>query len=218
MTTKPERQAPPLDYERDPRAITRQSLAMIADEVDVASVPADLADVALRLVHAGAQPDLVGALRWSPDAGARGRAALAAGAPILVDAAMVADGIARSRLPAANTVMCTAGLGTVASLARRRATTRSAAAVELWPPWLAGAVVAIGNAPTALFRLLDGLAAGWPRPALILGFPVGYVGAAAAKAALGERAGDVPYVTLAGRFGGSALAAAAVNALARSAP
>ena len=217
MTAQP-RDPPPLACERDPKAITRQSLAMIAGEVDVSTVPADLADVALRLVHASAQPGLLAALRWSPDAGTRGRAALAAGAPILVDARMVADGITRPRLPTANTVMCTAGLGTVAGLARRRGTTRSAAAVELWPPWLAGAVVAIGNAPTALFRLLEGLASGWPRPALILGFPVGYVGAAEAKAVLGERAGDVPYVTLAGRGGGSALAAAAVNALARSAP
>lgn len=207
-----------LDYEHDPAAITRRSFAAIAAATDVAALPEDLHDLALRLVHAGAQPDLIADLRWSTGAGARGRKALTAGAAILVDSRMVADGITRPRLPAANVVMCTLGLGTVAGLAARRGTTRSAAAVELWPPWLAGAVVAIGNAPTALFRLLEGLAAGWPRPAVILGFPVGFIGAAEAKAALLETAGDVPYVTLAGRHGGSAMAAAAVNALAGPAP
>jgi precorrin-8X/cobalt-precorrin-8 methylmutase len=126
---------------------------------------------------------------------------------------MVAQGIIRDRLPAANPVICTLGLGGVAGAAARAGTTRSAAAVDLWQPWLDGAVVAIGNAPTALFRLLEGLAAGWPRPALILGFPVGYVGAAEAKDALAAT-GDVPFVSMTGRRGGSALAAAAVTALA----
>ena len=138
------------------------------------------------------------------------------GAPILVDARMLADGIIRRALPADNRVICTLGLGNVAGNAQRTGTTRSAAAVELWESFLDGAVVVIGNAPTALFRLLEGLEAGWAKPALIIGMPVGYVGAAESKAAL-TAAAPVPYIALQGRRGGSAVAAASINALARTA-
>jgi precorrin-8X/cobalt-precorrin-8 methylmutase len=200
---------------RSPEAITARSFAMIDDVLDLTGVAGDLHGVAARLVHSSGDPAIVGLLRASEGAAARGVAALAAGATVLVDAEMVARGITRRLLPAGNTVMCTLGLGTVAGAAARDETTRSAAAVELWPPWLDGAVVAIGNAPTALMRLLDGLEAGWPRPALIVGFPVGFVGAAEAKDALAEAGeGLGVYITLTGRAGGSALAAAAVNALA----
>lgn len=202
------------DYLRDPAEIYRRSFATIAEETDLTPVPDDLRAVALRIVHACGDPAAIDDLAWSDGAGAAGRTALAAGAAILVDAGMVAQGIVRDRLPAANPVICTLALGTVTGTARRLETTRSAAAVDLWQPWLDGAVVAIGNAPTALFRLLEGLDAGWPKPALILGFPVGYIGAAEAKAALAERHG-IAFVTLRGRRGGSALAAAAVNALAK---
>src|SRR6185437_5757938 len=151
---------------------------------------------------------------FSPDAIAKGQAALNAGAPILVDAAMVAEGIIRRRLPAENPVLCTLGDPSVPVLAARLGTTRAAAAVELWRPHLGGAIVAIGNAPTALFRLLELLEEGAPPPALVLGFPVGFVGAAEAKAALATNPPGLPFIALAGRRGGSALAAAAVNALA----
>jgi precorrin-8X/cobalt-precorrin-8 methylmutase len=205
------------DYLRDPAEIYRRSFAAIEGEADLSRVPDDLRALALRLVHACGEPGIVDALAWSDGAGAAGRAALAAGAPILVDTGMVAQGIARDRLPAANPVICTLGLGPVAGAAQRAGTTRAAAAVALWRPWLAGAVVAIGNAPTALFRLLEGLAnERWPNPALVLGFPVGYVGAAESRSALAAIEG-LPFVTLAGRRGGSALAAAAVNALAAEA-
>lgn len=201
-------------YLRDPEEIRRRSLALIRAETDLSGVPQDLEALALRLVHASALPEIVPDLAWSAGAGEAGRAALAAGAPVLVDVEMVAQGIIKEALPAANEVVCTLGDDAVAGLAKAQGTTRSAAAVELWPPRLAGAVVAIGNAPTALFRLLELLAEGAPRPALILGFPVGFVGAAESKAALAEHARGVPYVTLLGRLGGSAMAAAAVNALA----
>mgnify|MGYP002640503441 CR=1 FL=1 len=208
--------APHFDYLRDPAEIYRRSFAAIEAEADLSCVPDDLRPLALRLIHACGDPAALDDLVWSDGAGSAGRAALAAGAPVLVDAGMVAQGIVRDRLPAANPVLCTLGLGPVAGAAQRAGTTRSAAAVELWRPWLGGAVVAIGNAPTALFRLLEGLYEGWPKPALILGFPVGYIGAAEAKAALAATA-DIPFVTLTGRRGGSALAAASVNALAAEA-
>jgi precorrin-8X/cobalt-precorrin-8 methylmutase len=201
------------DWLRDSAEIYRRSFAMIEAETDLSRLPADLHALALRLVHACGDPAALDDLAWSDGAVGAGRAALAKGAPVLADAGMVAQGIIRDRLPAANPVLCTLGLGGVAGMAARDATTRSAAAVAVWQPWLAGAVVAIGNAPTALFRLLDGLASGWPKPALIVGFPVGYVGAAEAKAALAATDG-LAFITLGGRRGGSALAAAAVNALA----
>ena len=202
------------DYLRDPDAIYAASFAAIDDDTDLSAIPADLHDIARRLVHAIGDPDLVADFVASAEAGQAGRAALTTGAPILTDSRMLADGIIRPRLPAGNRVICTLGLGSVAGNATRAATTRSAAAVELWAPFLGDAVVAIGNAPTALFRLLEGIAAGWPRPALIVGLPVGYVGAAESKDAL-IAAAPAPFLTLRGRRGGSALAAAAVNALAQ---
>jgi precorrin-8X/cobalt-precorrin-8 methylmutase len=169
--------------------------------------------LALRLAQAAGDAAILDRLAWSRSAIATGRRALASGAPVLVDAAMVAAGIARERLPAANRILCTLGDAVVADLAAAHGTTRSAAAVELWRPDLAGAVVAIGNAPTALFHLLEIIAAEALRPALILGFPVGFVGAAEAKRRLAGFGQGLAYVTLHGRRGGSALAAAAVNAL-----
>jgi len=202
------------DYLRDPAAIYRESFAAIRRETDLTGVPEDLHALVLRIVHACGDPGIVGALAWSAGAGEAGRVALAGGAPILCDSRMVEAGIIAGRLPESNRLICTLNHPRTADLAAELGTTRSAAAVELWNPGLAGAVVAIGNAPTALFHLLERLAAGWPRPALILGFPVGFVGAAESKAALIADAGGVPFVTLRGRAGGSAIAAAAVNALA----
>jgi precorrin-8X/cobalt-precorrin-8 methylmutase len=204
------------DYLRDPDAIYRESFAAIRRETDLAGIPEDLHAVALRIVHACGDPGVVTRLAWSDGAGAAGRAALAAGANILCDARMVETGIIHVRLPANNRLICTLNDPRVADLAESLGTTRSAASIELWQDRLDGAVAVIGNAPTALFHLLEGLAAGWPKPALILGFPVGFVGAAESKKALVADAGGVPYVTLRGRSGGSAIAAAAVNALAGS--
>jgi precorrin-8X/cobalt-precorrin-8 methylmutase len=202
------------DYERDGAAIYRQSFATIRAESDLALIPADLEKLAVRVVHACGMVDIVEDLRFSPGAGAEGRAAIAGGAPILADAFMVADGVTRTRLPAGNEVRCTLRQPGIAEKAAELGTTRSAAAVDLWLPWMEGAVVAVGNAPTALWRLLELLDGGAPRPALILGFPVGFVGAAESKAALAAGDHGVPYVCVLGRRGGSAMAAAAVNALA----
>ncbi len=206
------------DYLRDPEEIYRRSFATVRAEADLDGLPSGVAGIALRLVHACGMPDIVADLAWGGDVAASGRAALAAGAPVLVDANMVGEGIIRAHLPAANAVLCTLGEACVPGRAAEAATTRSAAAVELWAPHLDGAVVAIGNAPTALFRLLELIAGGAPRPAAILGFPVGFVGAAESKEALIEQHGGVPCLTLRGRRGGSALAAAAVNALCADAP
>ncbi len=206
-----------LDYLRDGQEIYRQSFATIRAEADLRDIPADLEKVAVRVIHACGMVDIVRDLRFSPGAGRAGRAALAAGAPILCDARMVAEGITRARLPAANPVICTLGDPAVPDLARALDNTRSAAALELWRPHLAGSVVVIGNAPTALFHLLDLLDAGAPRPALILGFPVGFIGAAESKALLAADSRSVPFVAVLGRRGGSAMAAAAVNALASEA-
>lgn len=201
-------------YIRDADAIYRESFAAILRETDLTTVSPDLEALALRVVHACGDPGIVGHLAWSDGAGDAGCAALAAGAPILCDSRMLEMGIIQARLPESNRLICTLNDPSVPELADQLDTTRSAAAVELWRDHLSGAVVAIGNAPTALFHLLEGLADGWPSPALILGFPVGFVGATEAKDALIADAGDVPYVTLRGRLGGSAIAAAAVNALA----
>jgi len=201
-------------YLRNPEAIYRRSFALIRREVDLSRFPADLRPLALRLVHAAGEPELAAGLRWSEGAIAAGRTALARGAPLLVDAEMVKAGIMRERLPRRTRVRCMLGDRRVPALARKLGTTRSAAAAELWRRDLEGAVVVIGNAPTALFHLLEMIAAGAPKPALVLGFPVGFVGAAEAKEALAENPFGLPYVTLAGRRGGSALAAAAANALA----
>jgi len=195
------------NYLKDPAAIYSHSFTLIRREVDLAPIPRGLRPVALRLVHASGDPDLLKDLRWSDDAAVRAREAVAKGAPILVDSEMVAAGIQRG-----SRVRCLLNDRRVPRLARQLGTTRSAAAVELWRPDLAGAVVAIGNAPTALFHLLEMIAAGAPRPAIILGFPVGFVGAAESKQALAESPLDLAYVTLLGRRGGSAMAAAAVNA------
>lgn len=202
------------DYLRDGAAIYRESFATIRAEADLARIPRDLEKLAVRVIHACGMVDITADLAFSSGAGTAGRAALAAGAPILCDAKMVAHGITRARLPAANEVICTLDDPRVPELARELGNTRSAAALELWRPHLAGSVVAIGNAPTALFHLLDLLAAGAPRPALIVGMPVGFVGAAESKALLAEGAHGVPFVVVHGRRGGSAMAAAAVNALA----
>jgi precorrin-8X/cobalt-precorrin-8 methylmutase len=203
-----------IDYIRDGEEIYRRSFATIRAEADLSRMPADLEKLAVRLAHASGMVDVIDDLVFSPGAGAAGRQALAAGAPILCDARMVAEGVTRSRLPADNAVICTLAELPVPEIARRIGNTRSAAALELWKPLLAGAVVAIGNAPTALFRLLEMLDEGAPKPALILGFPVGFIGAAESKAALAENSRGVPFVALTGRRGGSAMTAAAVNALA----
>lgn len=199
-------------YERDGAEIYRRSFAIIRAEADLTAVPADLEPVAVRMIHACGMTDLPADLAWSDGVGTIARAALAAGGPVLCDSAMVAAGITRARLPAGNQVICTLGDPRTRELADRLGTTRSAAAVDLWHDHLDGAVVAVGNAPTALFRLLENLAAGSPRPAAVIGVPVGFVGAAESKDALAD--GPVPYLIVRGRRGGSAMASAAVNALA----
>lgn len=203
-----------IDYIRDGQEIYRQSFATIRAEADLSAIPADLEKLAVRLIHACGMVDVVQDLRFSPGAGAAGRAALARGAPILCDARMVAEGITRARLPANNPVICTLNEADVPQLARDLGNTRSAAALEHWREYLEGSVVVIGNAPTALFYLLEMLDAGAPRPALILGMPVGFIGAAESKDMLAADSRGVPYVIVRGRRGGSAMAAAAVNALA----
>ena len=205
-------------YLRDPAAIYRRSFALVRAEADLARFPPALRPLALRLAHAAGDVAILDDLAWSRGAALAGQRALANGAAVLVDSAMVASSIVRARLPAGNAVICTLHDPAVLGLAAAQATTRSAAAVELWRPHLAGAVVAIGNAPTALFHLLEILMAGAGRPALVLGFPVGFVGAAEAKEALARFGRGLAYVTLEGRRGGSALAAAAVNALAGKMP
>lgn len=200
-------------YLRDPAAIYEASWAIIRREARLDKLPADIQPVALRLIHACGMTDIVDDLACTPDAAAAGRAALAGGAPVLVDATMVAAGIRREPLAAGSEIVCTLDDARVPALAQALGTTRSAAAVGLWGERLKGAVVAIGNAPTALFRLLELLAEGAARPALILAFPVGFVGALEAKESLIEQPFGAPYITLRGRRGGSAMAAAAVNAL-----
>ena len=201
------------EYERDPKEITRLSFAAIRRETDLSNLPEDIMPMALRMIHACGMVDLPADLAFSEGAGNSGRAALVAGAPILSDVEMVARGIAGSHLPAGNKVICTLREASVAERARAAHTTRSAAAVELWPPFLEGAIIAIGNAPTALFRLLEILAEDAARPALVIATPPGFIGAAKSKDALIANECGVPYLALRGRRGGSALAAAAVNAL-----
>lgn len=201
-------------YETDGAAIYRASFATIRAEADLARFTAAEEPVAVRMIHAAGLVPLAAHIRFSPDFALTARAALAAGAPILCDARMVAEGVTRKRLPAGNAVICTLNAPEVPDLAARLGTTRSAAAVELWRPHLAGAVVAIGNAPTALFHLLDLLEdPAVPRPAAILGMPVGFIGAAESKADLAAAA-PVPWAIVEGRLGGSAITAAALNALA----
>ncbi|MCF3628239.1 precorrin-8X methylmutase [Thalassospiraceae bacterium LMO-SO8] len=201
------------DYVRDPAEIYRRSFAAIEAAADLSRFRGAERTLAVRLIHACGMAEIAGDLVLSGDPAETGKAALAAGAPILVDAEMVARGVIAARLPADNRLICTLNDDGVRDRATNLGTTRSAAAVDAWAPHLAGAVVAIGNAPTALFRLLELLAEGAPRPAVILGFPVGFIGAAESKQALIDHAGGIPFATLPGRRGGSALAAAAVNAL-----
>ena len=204
-----------MDYVRDPDDIYRRSFEIVRAEADLSAMPDDMKDVAIRLIHACGMPEIVGDLRWSDGVASAARAALASGAPVICDAQMVADGIIATRLPAENQILSMIRLPNLVGLAKEQGTTRSAAQVELWKPFLPGSVVAIGNAPTALFRLLEVIAEDPSRkPAAILGFPVGFVGAAESKDALNDGSHDVPYMTLLGRKGGSAIAAASVNALA----
>ncbi|MEA5571539.1 precorrin-8X methylmutase [Calothrix sp. UHCC 0171] len=203
-----------LDYIRDGNQIYEKSFATIRSEANLSQLPDDVAKVAVRLIHACGMIDIVDSIGFSPTAVTSGRTALANGANILCDCQMVANGVTRKRLPANNQVICTLNHPDVPNLAAKIGNTRSAAALELWQPYLEGAVVAIGNAPTALFRLLEMLDAGAAKPALILGFPVGFVGAAESKAALAADSREIPFITLYGRRGGSAIASAAVNALA----
>ena len=204
------------DYLRDPKTIYSQSFATIRKETDLSILPADIAELTVRLIHACGMPDIVEDLVFSPNAAQLGHAALLKGAPVLCDARMVVEGIICSRLPANNTVRCWNNHPECAPLANKMETTRSAAAVEFWRPHLAGAVVAIGNAPTTLFRLLEILTEGVEPPAVIFGFPVGFVGATESKKLLEKQCRKtVPFLTLSGRRGGSALASAAVNAVAK---
>lgn len=203
-----------IDYIRDGQEIYRNSFAIIRAEANLDRIPADLEKLAVRVIHACGMVDAIEDLRFSPGAGKAGRDALAAGAPILCDARMVLEGVTRTRLPANNKVICTLKEDGVAQMALEKGNTRSAVALELWRPYLEGSVVVIGNAPTALFYLLEMIDAGAPKPALILGFPVGFVGAAESKAMLAADSRGVPFVIMQGRRGGSAMAAAAVNALA----
>ena len=204
------------NYIRDPQEITRRSFEIVRSETDLSALPPEVAEIALRVVHACGMPEIAGDLAYAGDLAGAGRAALQSGATVLADCEMVADGITRKRLPADNPVRCSLNDARTPGLAKTLGTTRSAAAVDLWSEDLVGAVVAIGNAPTALFRLLELLGDGAPRPAAILAFPVGFVGAAESKEALIAAKLGVPYLTLRGRRGGSAMAAAAVNALARA--
>ncbi|MER6024626.1 precorrin-8X methylmutase [Streptomyces sp. NPDC001851] len=202
------------DYEKDGAAIYRQSFATIRAEADLAGLPADVSQVAVRMIHACGMVDLVRDLAYTPGVLARAREALRAGAPIFCDVQMVASGVTRKRLPADNDVLCTLSDPSVPGLAAKLGTTRSAAALELWRDRLEGAVVAVGNAPTALFRLLEMIEEGAPRPAAVIGVPVGFVGAAESKDALAGHASGLEHMVVRGRRGGSAIAAAALNAIA----
>jgi precorrin-8X/cobalt-precorrin-8 methylmutase len=208
----------PGSYQADGARIYRESFATIRAEADLDGLPDDVARVAVRIIHACGMVDLVGDLAFSPNAVKAARAALLTGAPILCDAQMVASGITRRRLPAGNEIVCTLSDPRVAKLAEKLETTRTAAAIDLWGDALAGAVVAIGNAPTALFRLLELIRDGRvERPAAILGLPVGFIGAAESKRALAENPLGLEYLVVHGRRGGSAMAVAAVNAIASEA-
>jgi precorrin-8X/cobalt-precorrin-8 methylmutase len=204
------------NYLRDGAAIYERSFAIIRAEADLSSFSADEAEIVVRMIHACGLVEAARNVVFGKNFVADARGALGSGAPILCDAEMVAHGITRARLPAKNEVICALNDARVPALAKKLGTTRSAAALDLWRDRLAGAVVAIGNAPTALFRLLELIDGGAPRPAAILGLPVGFVGAVEAKEALAVNARrNVPFLTLRGRMGGSAMTAAAINALAR---
>jgi precorrin-8X/cobalt-precorrin-8 methylmutase len=204
-----------IEYIRDGAAIYERSFAIIRSEADLSSFSADEAEVAVRMIHACGMVEAAKSIVFSPNVVTVAQQALQRGAPVLCDSEMVRHGVTRSRLPADNAVICTLRDPQVATLAQERSTTRSAAAMELWIDRLEGAVVAIGNAPTSLFRLLEMLDEGAPRPAAILGIPVGFVGAAESKEALIENPRGVSFIAVRGRIGGSAMTAAAVNGLAR---
>ncbi|KZL00235.1 MULTISPECIES: precorrin-8X methylmutase [unclassified Pseudovibrio] len=208
----------PYDYIKDPAEIYRQSFSIVRTEADLKCLPDNLRPVAVRLIHSCGMTDIPQDLAYSEDVVAKANEALRNGAPVLTDVEMVAHGIIRKYLPADNQVICTLNQPDVPELTKQLGTTRSAAAVEHWRPHLEGAVIAIGNAPTALFHLLEIVANGAPKPAAILGFPVGFVGAAESKQALATSSLGIPFLTLQGRRGGSAIAAAAVNAMAAGLP
>jgi precorrin-8X/cobalt-precorrin-8 methylmutase len=201
-----------VEYVRDGAEIYRRSFATIRAEADLSRLPGDVARVAVRMIHACGMVDLVDDIDFSDGVVTAARKALLGGAPVLCDAEMVASGVTRRRLPAGNDVVCTLRDPAVPALAGKLGTTRSAAALDLWRDRLGGAIVAIGNAPTALFRLLEMIEAGAPRPAAVIGIPVGFIGAAESKQALA--ASSLEYLIVQGRRGGSAITAAAVNALA----
>ena len=212
MTSAPARR---YDYVTVPAEIYRRSFATIRSEADLSRLPEDVRPVAVRMIHACGDVDLVNDLAFNPGLVSAARTALEAGAVIFTDTQMLAAGITRRRLPADNEVRCLVDDPQARALAERWGTTRSAAAVSLWGDHLAGAVVGIGNAPTALFHLLELIADGAPRPAAIIGIPVGFVGSAESKIALVENPWHIPWMVVHGRRGGSALCAAAINALAR---
>ena len=205
-----------IDYIRDGARIYERSFAIIRTEADLARFSSEEADIVVRMIHACGCVEVAGHVAFGAGLVGAAREALARGAPILCDSEMVAHGITHARLPARNDVVCTLHDARVAVLAQKLGTTRSAAALDLWQDRLGGAVVAIGNAPTALFRLLEMLDAGAPKPAALLGIPVGFVGAAESKDALAADSRGVPFLTVRGRMGGSAMTAAAVNALAKA--
>lgn len=204
------------DYIRDGTAIYERSFATIRAEADLSRFSPGEADIAIRMIHACGQVEAARHFVFSPGFEQAARAALAAGAPILCDAELVARGVTRARLPAGNEVVCTLRDPATADIATKIGNTRSAAALHLWGDRLAGALVAIGNAPTALFHLLEMLDDGAPKPAAIVGMPVGFVGAAESKEALAENRHGVPFAIVRGRMGGSAMTAAAINAIARA--
>ncbi len=204
------------DYIRDGDAIYEKSFAIIRAEADLSRFSEDQTDIAVRMIHACGLVEAARFFEFSPDFVTAARAALSAGAPIFCDAEMVAHGVTRARLSAGNDVVCTLRDPRTPELAASHGNTRSAVALELWRDRLSGSLVAIGNAPTALFHLLDMIAAGAPRPAAIIGMPVGFVGAAESKDTLAANRLGIPYAIVRGRMGGSAMTAAVVNALARA--
>ncbi|MFJ1311196.1 precorrin-8X methylmutase [Agrobacterium sp. P15N1-A] len=204
------------DYIRDGNAIYERSFAIIREEADLSAFTEEQADIAIRMIHACGQVEAASHFRFSPDFVAAARGALRAGKPVLCDAEMVAHGVTRARLPADNEVVCTLRDPRTPDLAKTIGNTRSAAALDLWAEKLDGALVAIGNAPTALFYLLEMLEKGAARPAAIIGMPVGFVGAAESKDALEASSLGIPYAIVKGRMGGSAMTAAAINAVARA--
>lgn len=202
------------DYIKDGQEIYNRSFATIRSEANLDNIPADLEKLVVRVIHACGMVDIVSDIAFSKGAGSIGRNALKNGCSILCDARMVAEGITRKRLPANNRVICTLDAPSVAEHAKEIHNTRSAAAVELWQPFIKNSIVVIGNAPTALFHLLDLIEKGMEKPILIIGFPVGFVGAKESKIALASNNFSIPYIVVHGRRGGSAMAAAAINALA----